>query len=407
MHSTDEKRADDAQTLLRDANALRQEGRYPEALRAFDTLLRRFEDGEEPKLVSAAYAGRGVIKLQLGFCSAHDPHEDIDPAELPALACDEGGAIEDFSAAVTTDPTHGWAWAQLGDAHRSFARDAFRTMPRRRFEGHLALARVAFDKALELLPGRRAWLLAHAATVDFTWVWREVPMDTGYRALDAEWREILGRAEAGFRAAIEIRPNYGWAKRFLAYLLASKGEYTEATQLLGEATIDDAGQVNSTTMRSMSLLHRYSAKSLPPGARERMLQKALHASAQARSYDAEDFFATYVHAAACVDAGMPYADGVAREARDRILNQAARAASMAFVLHRSTGGSREDFARLLGEVLATPQLDPEVAAISQHDPVWQRAAALPSSGPPLNYLPDEFDLSPSSREREDPKRSKS
>lgn len=371
-------------TRAREANALRQQGQTTRAIERYDEVIAAARRRGDARLLSQAYAGRGAVKIALGFYSARDPRDQAPGAPAPDDDSAERGAIEDLALATQLDPQNGWAWAQLGEAHRSFGRDHFRLMPEARFDAHVEEALRAFERARALLPEQEAWLLAHEAAAHFLGLWRAYDLDTATLPdLEAEpedddarrAREHLKQAKRGFRQALELNPNYAWAKRFYAYLLTITGKYKKAQRLLADALLDDP-RAELHVIRSLSMLYRYAAQAKPKK-RERLLALALRASQQAMERDSEDFFAVYAHAAACTSLGVAGADGIARDARTRILNQAVRAVSMAFALHLHGREQPEEFLRLLADALGRAHADPEIVAIAHHDPVWR----LPMQGP--------------------------
>jgi tetratricopeptide (TPR) repeat protein len=371
----------------REANALRQQGQTTRAIERYDEVITTGRNSRDHELLAYGYAGRGAVKMALGFYSARDPREpDVDAAVAANDDSRTRGAIEDLVQAAHFDPSNGWAWAQLGEAHRSFARDFFRLMPSQRFQQHIQKALLAFEKAALLLPEQQAWVLAHQAGTHFVGIWRAYNIDTAQlpdlslppQAGDSEdvWeaKKHRIRAEEGFRAALTANPNYAWAKRFLAYLLTITGRYEEAQALLANALLDDP-RAELHVIRSLSMLYRYAAEAsdVAPAERQRLLQLALRAGQQTMERDPEDFFGIYAHAAAGAAMGVPDADAICREARGRILNQAARAIAMACALHTSSGDAMGEFLEVLKTAIRNFHLDPELIAIAHHDPVWTRA----------------------------------
>jgi tetratricopeptide (TPR) repeat protein len=375
---------------VREADALRQQEQTTKAVERYDQVIAAAHGYGDAKLLAHAYAGRGAVKLALGFHSVLGPQEPAPETDVPPDIWAEDvsltrGAIEDLILATHFDASSGWAWAQLGEAHRSFGRDHYRLMPLARFQQHVRKSLRAFEKARLLLPEQESWLLAHEAATHFLGLWRAYDSDSatlpdlsrppapGDEEDVWEAKKHLAQAERGFRDAIAANPNYAWAKRFLAYLLTIKGSYGEAQALLADALLDDP-RAELHVIRSLSMLYRYAAQApdLGPDERDRLLRLALRAGQQAMERDSEDFFAIYAHAAAGMDMGVPDAGAICREARARILNQAVRAIGMAFALHMHSGDAGHEFLPLLLDSLRNLHVDPEIVAIAHHDPVWTK-----------------------------------
>lgn len=188
-----------------------------------------------------------------------------------------------------------------------------------------------------------------------------------------EIERLYERAEQRLRGALAAEPGYAWAKRFLAYVLTMRGSF-EAAAALSDELSAAAGREDAPSACMMSLLCRYAAaqKGEAQGEeRERLLLRALAASMVAAQDNHEDFMAVYAHAASCVDAGLDDAPGVVRGACARILDLAARAVFIAFVLHRSVGQDERSFLAIFDQTMRTAHLDVETLGIAQRDPAWQ------------------------------------
>lgn len=378
---------------FKNASALRVQGLSAVAIEEFTELLRETMPSET-KARSKFYAERGASKLALAFQSVQDLKDDEYMVEN--VGDDETvsrGAIEDFTVAVTLDPGNGWAWAQLGEAHRTFARDHFRVMPQSRFKSHTEGALNAFAKAEEvfqktegLLSRYEAWLLAHKAATYFLIVWHKWDIDNfttedPFQVVPPA-REIT-EAQECFEAAITNKPDYAWAMRFHAFLLTCQGQYEAAQkQLKKAADIDRRTIRNESTdsdeaffyphvKRSLAMLYRYRAERLKndPEQRRRALEEALLQSKNVMAHDSDDFYATYAYAAATAELETADAKAICREARDGILNQVMRGILMAFALHKKANDPK-DFIALLFETIMNAGRDLELLTLATHDPAW-------------------------------------
>ncbi|ACY17115.1 hypothetical protein [Haliangium ochraceum] len=388
---------------LRKAAVLCQQRHYERALRAYGDILAQAKD--DAKLAAMARVGRGEIKMLLGYYSSRTPNLPLeDPAALAAEHPDSDlvGAIDELEDAVQLDPQSGRAWAQLGEAHRMFARDFFRVMPEPRFEAHLERARQAYEKAGELLPEQEAWLAAHEGARLCHVLWRYLyrrDSELAQQQCDSpDTDAMLERALACFQHALSLAPDYIWAKRFLGYALTMRNEYEKAMQVLGEADVG-AGRVDATTQRIMAMLSRYAAGAARSASEEpgigtaqaeelrveaaRRLRQAQSASQQAIALDSEDTLALYTNAAAWLDRDTPEAYGIASEACGRILNQAADALLLATLLytrmHKSEDLTRE-FDDQLSKHIREAYHSSELGGLAQHDPAlsYEMCAALSS-----------------------------
>lgn len=381
-------------TIARRAHALRQQGQFTQALQEYDELIAHGHARENSEVIAAGHLGRGEVKLAQNFYSGHEPALPVNPQHPPPL--DEGmatGAIEELTAAVLANPASGRAHAQLAESHRMYARDFMRIMPKRRFRQHLEAAREGLARTRELLPERAAWISAHEGAVSMHEATRALCLEIGGKGkfVEASARfsssveALLADAEAKFREALTLDPNYGWARHFLAYLLSLKGEHQDAMVKLGE-TVMGAGQVAAGTSTALSMMNRYAAGQMLEQSsgtgrrakanaeeRERLLQEAIFASRRAMQENAEDFMAIYAHAASCMDAGTPAAASLAREASGRIVNLGVRALLMAFALHKSAGHDENDFFEFVDSAVGAAHLDLEIAAIAFHDPMWRHS----------------------------------
>jgi serine/threonine protein kinase/Tfp pilus assembly protein PilF len=122
-------------------------------------------------------------------------------------------AIIFFKEAIEHDPTYALAHAGLANAYATYAAPVYRlgTVPYiellRTYDSYMEQARDAVGEALRLDPN-----LAEAYAI---------------RGFILSWTDAA-RAEASYRRAIEIQPNYGWAHYFFSELLSAYERHDEA-----------------------------------------------------------------------------------------------------------------------------------------------------------------------------------
>jgi TolB-like protein/Tfp pilus assembly protein PilF len=135
---------------------------------------------------------------------------------------DSRKAIELLTAATQLDAHYAQAWSELAWAWTGLASEWLSGAPARQA---YANARAAADQALALAPDlaaahlARAWLLL---TADF------------------DWRE----AQTEARRALELAPDYGRAKFYLADELATSGQLNQAVELARQALATDPLHAN-------------------------------------------------------------------------------------------------------------------------------------------------------------------
>ncbi len=350
------------QAQAQEGEAQRSQGQFANAIAIFDKIIAAGK--ADTALLSWTYARRGAAKVSVGFYQNHDGASEQKGDIKP-----ENGALEDFEQATEIDPKNGWAWAQLGEVRRTLARDQFRILPQSDFDALTRRSIAAFDRAFEYLPQQRAWLHAHRAAAHFVSIWRKYDLDNPtLDAIPPDDADVQ-LADTDFACALRENPNYGWAKRFYAFLKTLIGEYSRADSLLSDAMIDDP-DASLHILRSLSMLYRYSAAEAGITSEERIttLRRSVRAAAQVMYRDPEDYFAIYTHAAAIADADYPDARQVCLCARDQLLNGLARMTSFALILHERAGEPIGDFARVIGDILDSPHRDIELATILRHDP---------------------------------------
>jgi len=135
---------------------------------------------------------------------------------------DDRKAIELFTAATQLDPRYALAWSELSWAWTGLASTWVSGAPAQQA---YANARAAADKALALAPDLAAAHLARA------WL---------LLAADFDWRG----AQTEARRALELAPDYGRAKLYLADELATSGQLSEAIELARQALATDPLHAN-------------------------------------------------------------------------------------------------------------------------------------------------------------------
>jgi TolB-like protein len=131
-------------------------------------------------------------------------------------------AIEFDTAATQLDPRYALAWSELSWAWTGLGQYWLSGAPA---QAAYASSRAAADKALELAPELAAAHLARA------WL---------LFAADFDWRA----AQLESRRAVELAPDYGRAKLYLADELASSGELNQAIELTRQALATDPLHAN-------------------------------------------------------------------------------------------------------------------------------------------------------------------
>ena len=336
--------------LLGDADALHRGEKKEDALRAYETLLRRI-----PKN-AAAWAGMGAtfdaLNRPAEAFAAYDRAATLDPAlsdiqYLLAERAYRAGLLRDaarrFRRVTKADPANHRAWYQLGVILVS-AR-AFPTEARDAFAAAASLAPNNAAYRVELAEARNALNDAHGAEADFRAARRLAPTDAiiaGRMGVFLASRDDAARRGEALRLlqeAISAAPEHELFRQELARLVLSNGDAARAIALLEPLTQRprNPGQVNTFYILSQAYKR------------------------QGDVVRAQEFLARSRAVRAYYDAALATQEAAERNPRDAVLRlRLAR-------LHRAAG----EFAKALDQYHAAERLAPGVAAIRQEREIFE------------------------------------
>lgn len=196
--------------------------------------------------------------------------------------------------------------AQLGEGFRLYARDVDFSEDSADLSQTVETMQRSvrcFDHAVEKCSTDRveqhAWVLAHrgAARTMGYWLKQTLGTTAGGTVFGAgSITDLFGQAKRDFDAALRLRPNYPWCRRFLAFLHTLEGsDFEKACSQLEQAR-PNGEATDSSLERSMALLFLNLAGQSPETEKERAKQ-ALASATEAMRQNPEEFMASYCAAA--------------------------------------------------------------------------------------------------------------
>jgi TolB-like protein/Flp pilus assembly protein TadD len=179
--------------------------------------------------------------------------------EARRTEADIRAAIEHYTIATRLDPHYAFAWSSISLAWNALGTTFPDTVP---MQPAFAEARTTAATALALAPGLAAAHLARGNVLNNA---------------DLDWRG----AEEEFRRALELAPNDGAAKLYLASQLATLGQVEQAVELTRQALATDPLGANSYYFLAgyLQALHRLDEA-------ERAVRKAIELQPRAAAYHA-------------------------------------------------------------------------------------------------------------------------
>lgn len=326
-----------------EAETVESETPYADRFEAIENKVKNATKEGLPR----AYAERGSLRSALGsdreglkdLLRAHALHHGNARVSRNQDELQQAGLVELLEAYLVWEeqdapglhPIPDWCPdPELGEALRVFARDSLLSLTPgntahskllvgvvvaavRCFERSLANLEKFNSKALTSGAQRKArgWIYAHRAAclTLLYWMRRSAGVDID----DAVAKELYDRAESGFSMALEELPEYVWALKFKAFLLALRGgprgagqmsDFRRARNMLKRVGALDklpgGGLKQSSLQRSMAMLFSYDVgdvhekglKELLPDGRDAAV-KCIEAAMTAIMEDPEDFLAAY------------------------------------------------------------------------------------------------------------------
>lgn len=215
-------------------------------------------------------------------------------------------ACDDFVAALAIRPEYAWAYAQMGEAFRIFARNQISSIRSADLQICVSHALGCFDCAEELGSESDAWVHAHKGALYGLAYWHAIDMPIIYDSdaigptdgdlsfltrmkdsipsapMPRDPEEIYKAGEAAFSTASALNPTYPWALAFHAFLRVLHRDYESAIPLLEKAQLYDVNK-RLLMLRGISKLQSYIGRN----------RDALLSSAQALQLDPFDPVSQY------------------------------------------------------------------------------------------------------------------
>lgn len=341
---------------------------------------------------------RGTAKLAVGFLK-----ESIPPDDSKFAIDTNNDAIEDLECATRLHPAYSWAYAQLGDSYRVYARDYYRKIGSEnameailRSIKHLETASSHESANADNI---KCWIYAHLGAAHMAEFWRNTVTSPPREEHDEETEESCNNAEESlnraefyfneaFNRASKINKNYIWAKRFYAYVLTARGkrrgnvirytinnkchreilekdDFKKAIDLLNES----GESHNPAILQSLSLLRRYMAGQEEDD-KSSLYKLSLETAQSVVLADPENPYTLFSMAASSIGLKHLHAKEVAHASCLRIVNIMFRIGMMALVLHLASGGNRAGFWDILES--SAKDREYELQTIISKDPLVQK-----------------------------------
>jgi tetratricopeptide (TPR) repeat protein len=312
--------------------------------------------------LGTAYRKLGHLKSDIGFPStgledvlrAYALHKKpgVDPDKLANQSLSELRSEHVNPDPFPVDGTPFELAAQLGEGLRLYARDidssceagaAARTILT--LERSVQCFEYAVQKCSTDRVDQQAWLLAHRGAARTTGYWLKRALGAGvadkiFGALPSP--ELFKIAKRDFDDALKLKSDYGWCRRFLAFLLTLEGsDFEKAGSQLERARADGSGN-DSSLERSRAILFLNLAGTSAENKHDRASQ-SLAAATEAMRLDPEEYVAAYYAAASMSILAQESKDATNRRRKRREALAAIEGATV-----RSQNAISQAYATLIG-----------------------------------------------------------